>query len=281
MAWREITGEEPPPTPVSAATYAEHGLPWFSLYDEGRGDLTPSEKLKGVRSVREIDVAKGFTSQQDPIGRGARRPGRRTGMPRGCGHRRPVVAPPDDPILGRVTAMRGQTKRGMGRWRRIEQSLPRHMETLLASEVYGRGPGRQAPPRAHGVYLFSRGRAPLYVGRTGLTERSARVGKPGSSNFRARLAGHTRPGSPHNSAPFAWRLALEAAEKEEWFATLPPGRRERAAHAKLDALFCTAKEKVTAMDFRVVAIPDDHEAYAFELYAAVTLETPYNSFATS
>jgi len=65
MAWREITGEEPPPTPVSAATYAEHGLPWFSLYDEGRGELMPSEKLKGVRSVREIDVAKGFTSQQD------------------------------------------------------------------------------------------------------------------------------------------------------------------------------------------------------------------------
>ncbi len=35
MDWREITGEEPPPTPVSARTYSEHGFPWFSLYVEG------------------------------------------------------------------------------------------------------------------------------------------------------------------------------------------------------------------------------------------------------
>ena len=65
MAWREITGEEPPPTPVSAKTYAEHGLPWFSLYDEGRGDLPAAERLKQVKSIRELDAAKGFASQQD------------------------------------------------------------------------------------------------------------------------------------------------------------------------------------------------------------------------
>lgn len=65
MAWREITGEEPPPTPVSAATYAEHGLPWFSLYDEGRGDLAPSKRLERVASVKEMDAANGFSGQQD------------------------------------------------------------------------------------------------------------------------------------------------------------------------------------------------------------------------
>lgn len=70
MAWREITGEEPPPTPVSAATYAEHGLPWFSLYDEGRGDIAPSKELVGVRSVKGMDATKGFGEQQDdrPVG---------------------------------------------------------------------------------------------------------------------------------------------------------------------------------------------------------------------
>ena len=65
MAWREITGEEPPPTPVSARSYTEHRFPWFSLYDEGRGDLTPAESLKHVKSVKEMDQKKGFTRQQD------------------------------------------------------------------------------------------------------------------------------------------------------------------------------------------------------------------------
>jgi hypothetical protein len=65
MDWREITGEEPPPTPVSARTYSEHGFPWFSLYDEGGGDLARAKALEGVRSVAEIDRDKGFGPQQD------------------------------------------------------------------------------------------------------------------------------------------------------------------------------------------------------------------------
>lgn len=65
MAWREITGEEPPPTPVSARTYADHGFPWFSLYDEGRGDLAPADRLRRVKSVRQMDRANGFSAQQD------------------------------------------------------------------------------------------------------------------------------------------------------------------------------------------------------------------------
>ncbi len=65
MAWREITGDEPPPTPVSARSYTEHGFPWFSLYDEGRGDLAPANRLAGVKSVKQMDEAKGFSAQQD------------------------------------------------------------------------------------------------------------------------------------------------------------------------------------------------------------------------
>ena len=65
MAWREITGEEPPPTPVSARTYSAHGLPWFSLYDESRGHVAPADALKRVKSVKEMDGKKGFASQQD------------------------------------------------------------------------------------------------------------------------------------------------------------------------------------------------------------------------
>ncbi len=65
MMYREITGEEPPPTPVTAKTYAQHGLPWFDLYDEKKSDISAPETLKDVKSVKEMDEEKGFKPQQD------------------------------------------------------------------------------------------------------------------------------------------------------------------------------------------------------------------------
>lgn len=65
MAFREITGLEPPPTPVSAKAYTIWELPWFELYDEGLGDLEASETLKELKSVKEMDQEKGFQPQQD------------------------------------------------------------------------------------------------------------------------------------------------------------------------------------------------------------------------
>jgi hypothetical protein len=57
--YRAVTGREPPPTPIDAATYTRFGLPWFSLYDESHAALPPSERLAGVKSVRELDAARG------------------------------------------------------------------------------------------------------------------------------------------------------------------------------------------------------------------------------
>lgn len=65
LTYREITDREPPPTPVTAKTYAQYGLPWFDLYQEGLGDISPPEVLKKVKSIKEIDAEKGFTPQQD------------------------------------------------------------------------------------------------------------------------------------------------------------------------------------------------------------------------
>jgi hypothetical protein len=65
MAWHDITGEEPPPTPISASLYTEYGFPWFDLYDEGKGDIKGSDVLGGVKTVKEIDDDKGFGNQQD------------------------------------------------------------------------------------------------------------------------------------------------------------------------------------------------------------------------
>jgi hypothetical protein len=54
-AWREITGEPVPPTPVTAEAYKQHGYPWFGLYDEERSDLPASKTLSEVKSVDELD----------------------------------------------------------------------------------------------------------------------------------------------------------------------------------------------------------------------------------
>ncbi|HWO26957.1 MAG TPA: hypothetical protein VNO30_49850 [Kofleriaceae bacterium] len=63
--WRDITGEAPPPTPVTARSYAEAGLPWFDLYDEAAPTLTPTSKLAGVKSVKQIDQTKSALPLQD------------------------------------------------------------------------------------------------------------------------------------------------------------------------------------------------------------------------
>jgi hypothetical protein len=63
--WREITGEDLPPTPVSAHTYTQHGFPWFKLYDEHQNDLPPSTILSGVKPVAAMDALNGFVGSDD------------------------------------------------------------------------------------------------------------------------------------------------------------------------------------------------------------------------
>ena len=65
MMYRQITGKEAPPTPVSAQQYTANGLPWFDLYDEHMGDIAAPENLQNVQSVKEMDEEKGFKPQQD------------------------------------------------------------------------------------------------------------------------------------------------------------------------------------------------------------------------
>ena len=157
--------------------------------------------------------------------------------------------------------------------------LPALLVALQESAVYGRGPGREKPSHAHGVYLFTEGDRHLYVGRTGRTERSVKSGKPSASGFRKRLAGHSTPGAGLSTASFALRLAMEDAANEGL--ELPAARKDRLTVPRFVELFSAAKDRVTDMEFRTVEIDDDRESYVFELYAAFVLDTPYNSFATS
>jgi hypothetical protein len=65
--FRAITGREPPPSPIDAATYTRHGFPWFELYDEERGAVAGSGDLAGVTSVRQLDVEKGLAPPDQPV----------------------------------------------------------------------------------------------------------------------------------------------------------------------------------------------------------------------
>lgn len=57
--YEQITGLTAPEPPISAQLYAEHGLPWFDLYDEERVDVAPAGELKRAKSISQIDAERG------------------------------------------------------------------------------------------------------------------------------------------------------------------------------------------------------------------------------
>lgn len=65
MMWREITGEPPPPTPVTAQSYTQAGYPWFKLYDEEEPDVGGSPILNKVKSIAQMDASHGFVGVED------------------------------------------------------------------------------------------------------------------------------------------------------------------------------------------------------------------------
>ena len=133
-----------------------------------------------------------------------------------------------------------------------------------------------SPPKSHGVYLFSDHGTPMYVGRTGRTERSIAANKVSHSNFASRRRGHITP--RHTSGTYAYRLAVAAfAERKK---PLAGTREANSQDTEFMAEFRSQCERVKAMEFRVVEITDDKLAAVFEVYAATVLKTK-NSWATS
>lgn len=57
--YHAVTGLEPPPTPVDARAYTQHGFPWFRLYDEELPDVPASERLARVKGLREREAERG------------------------------------------------------------------------------------------------------------------------------------------------------------------------------------------------------------------------------
>ncbi len=59
LAWRAITAEEPPTTPLTSREYSQAGMPWFDYYGGDATALEGADKLAGLKSVKQMGDDKG------------------------------------------------------------------------------------------------------------------------------------------------------------------------------------------------------------------------------
>jgi len=166
------------------------------------------------------------------------------------------------PTHDRVDAM--QAKVGQRLFDAAIGRMPRMLDEL--SHHPARPVGEQGEiPAAPGVYLFSEGPTPLYVGNT--------------RNLRQRLRQHTAINSRENEAALAWRIALKDAEQRGLAVT--GTRKQIEADPAFAETFSQARDRVCAMDVRFIEIDDPVTRTLFEVYAAQALGTDeFNSFET-
>lgn len=53
--FHNITGEDPPPSPVSADEYTRLGLPWFDFYDERHVDVETASRMTSLARIATAD----------------------------------------------------------------------------------------------------------------------------------------------------------------------------------------------------------------------------------
>jgi GIY-YIG catalytic domain len=146
---------------------------------------------------------------------------------------------------------------GTDEFQRVIDQLEPLLERLTASP---RAPLAEHPsiPKAPGIYLFSEGPNPIYVGQT--------------RDLQQRLRQHTSPSSRENSAPLAFNIALGEARQDQSIDTSGT-RKEIAARRAFDALFGAARERVAQMSVQVIELDDPVTRTIFEVYAARVLQT--------
>lgn len=118
------------------------------------------------------------------------------------------------------------------------------------------------PPK-RGIYVFYENGQAIYVGRT--------------NRMRKRLKEHGRRSSTHNSAPFAFNSAKEAAGRLG--VDVSRQRSILEQDPVFAGLFAQAKKRVSQMSVRMIEINNPIEQTIFEAYASMELKTP-NDFDT-
>jgi len=153
----------------------------------------------------------------------------------------------------------------------MNKTFARHVEALhpLLEKLVAANPFRfdqlaaQTLP-TRGIYLFTENGRHMYVGR--------------SNNIRKRLQWHCRPSSTENQASFAFLLArekcglLKASYKPEG------SRRHLMTQTAFSNAFVEQKARLRTMSICAVEEVDSNRQALLEMYASISLETPYNDF---
>ncbi len=149
------------------------------------------------------------------------------------------------------------------RFDNVVTKMPLLLSQLLATVALTRANLKEVPER--GIYVFYDRGTPIYVGR--------------SNRLRQRLLEHGRPSSRHNSATFAFNLAIDAAHHSR-IDVEGKTRTELENDISFANEYTEQKKRVAAMQVRVVEVNDAIEQTLFEVYAALALRTPHNDFET-
>lgn len=141
------------------------------------------------------------------------------------------------------------------------------LDELISMEPVTNGVFPRSVPK-RGVYLFSDSdRSHLYVGR--------------SNDIRVRYGKHCLPGATHRMAAFAFRLARESTGRvKPSYQPGPDSRKGLMEDPEFRTAFKAAKRRIRNMDFRYVEEQDPIRQCLLEIYVAIVLGTPYNSFET-
>jgi hypothetical protein len=146
--------------------------------------------------------------------------------------------------------------------------LPNLLAALVACSPATRTElAKRIPKNTPGIYAFYQDGRPVYVGRT--------------RDLRRRLGEHGRESSSHYSASFAFLRARKVAESNGH--DLRGFSRKELAneHEAFRDFFAASKMTVAEMTVRWVAVDEAVTQALLEVYAALELDTPFNSFETS
>jgi hypothetical protein len=116
------------------------------------------------------------------------------------------------------------------------------------------------------IYLFSDNGKPMYVGRT--------------RELRQRMRNHCAPGSEHNQAVFAFKLARELTGNVTVSYAAEGSRKNLLSDEKFFKTFIESKSRIRNMELRFVEEKDPLRQALLETYVAFVLKTPYNDFDT-
>ena len=152
-------------------------------------------------------------------------------------------------------------------FQRYVDRLEQVTNTLLQSRSYVIHEGLPPDVPKAGIYLFSDGTKPLYVGR--------------SYNIRRRMGLHTRPSAAHNQATFAFRLTKEKLGIGNPSYQTKGSRPDLAASPRFASVFRKSKDAIRSPNVRFIEENDPVMQALLEIYIAVVLGTPYNEFKTT